>query len=343
MKNLQSATLAVVAVFTCAQAQGAAPDYHVAKEVALGVPDKWDFVHFDAQTDRVYVAHGSEITVVDAKNGSIAGRIADIAGAHDVATVPALGRGYADNGRTGSVTVFDLSTLKTVGQIPADNDADAMLYDPETGKLLVANGDAHSVSIIDAKAGTRLANVALTGSPEMMAPGSSGKVYINIASSNEIARLDLATAKIDADWKIPACKSPHGLATDRATQRLFVTCHNAKMLVVNAENGKVIASLPIGHGTDSAAFDPQRKLAFSSNKDGTLSVVLEKSPNSFVSLGNVPTAPGARTMAEDPKTGRVYLVTAGVAQTLPPRHPGGEAELKFTPGSVKLLVLEPGT
>jgi DNA-binding beta-propeller fold protein YncE len=232
--------------------------------------------------------------------------------------------------------------LKVVGQIAADSDADAMLYDPQSGKLAVANGDAHSVSIIDVKAGARLANVPLPGSPEMMAADSAGKIYINIASANEIDRLDVASEKIDASWKIPACESPHGLAIDAATKRLFASCHNARMVVVNAENGNVVANLPIGHGTDSAAFDPKRKLAFSANKDGTLSIVQEKSPDSFVSLGNVATAPGARTMAEDPKTGRVFLVTADVAETLPPRHPGGDAELKFKPGSVKLIVLAPG-
>ena len=341
MRNLQSVAMATL-ILAATGAQATPPDYHVVKQVSLGLPDKWDFVHFDVDTARVYATHSSEITVVDAKSCAVAGRIPNIAGAHDVAIVPALGRGYADNGHTGSVTVFDLSTLKTVGQIPADNDADAMLYDPESGKLAVANGDAHSVSIIDPKAGTRLANVALPGSPEMMAANGAGKIYINIASANEIVRLDLATTKIDASWKIPACESPHGLAMDRATRRLFVSCHNAKMLVVNAENGKVVADLPIGNGTDSAAFDPERKLAFSANKDGTLSVIEEKSADSFVALGDVPTAPGARNMAEDPKTGRVYLVTADVAGTLPPRKPGGDTQLQFAPGSVKLLILEPG-
>jgi DNA-binding beta-propeller fold protein YncE len=342
MKNLQYSALVAALFAICGNAFAAPPDYHVVKQIPLGPPDKWDFVHFDVDTARVYVAHGTEITIIDAKSGAVAGRIPNIAGAHDVAIVPVLGRGYADNGHTGSVTVFDLSTFKIIGQIPADNDADAMLYDLESGKLAVANGDAHSVSIIDPKAGMRLANVALPGSPEMMAANGAGKIYINIASANEIVRLDLASAKLDAELKIPACESPHGLALDRVTHRLFVSCHNSKMLAVNAENGKVVADLPIGNGTDSAAFDPERKFAFSANKDGTLSVIEEKNADNFVALGNVPTAPGARTMAEDPKTGRVYLVTADVARTLPPRKPGGDSQLQFAPGSVKLLMLEPG-
>jgi DNA-binding beta-propeller fold protein YncE len=311
----------------------AAPIYHVAQTIPLGSPEKWDFIHFDEQTKRVFVAHATEVTVIDPDSGKVVGHVVEIAGAHDIAVVD--GKGYADNGKSGMVTAFDLSTFKAIEQIPADDDADAMLYDTRTHKLLVANGDAHSLSIIDLSSGKRLANLALPGSPEMMAADKNGKVFVNIASANEIARVDPVAMKVDAIWKEPSCEAPHGLAIDQMTYRLFVTCHNAIMIVVNAANGKELSALPIGNGTDGAAFDPVRKLAFSSNRDGTLSVVAEKSPDRFEALGNVRTTPGARTMAIDPSTGRIFLVTGDVASD-------DGSHLTFKPGSARLIVLEPG-
>jgi len=255
--------------------------------------------------------------------------------------VPALGRGYADNSDTGEVTVFDLRTLRPIGKIPADADSDAMLYDSVTGLLVVANGDSHDASIIDVRSSKRLANVALGGSPEMMVADGRGKVFINVASVNQLVRLDLRTRAIGARWPTPGCESPHGLAIDAVSRRLFLSCANARMLGMDAANGKSLALLPIGSGTDGAAFDSVRKWAFSSNRDGTLSVVAERSGKSFVALGKVTTAPGARTIAINPRTGRVFLVTAAVSGQRPPKSPDSSPEYVFAPGTVKLMVLDP--
>lgn len=318
-----------------------APRYKLAKSVSLGAPDRWDFVHFDPVQNCVYVAHRTQIDVIDGKTGAIVGRVAGIAGAHDVATVPALGRGYADNSDTGDVTVFDLRTLRPMGKISADADSDAMIYDSATGLLVVANGDSHDASIIDVRSSKRLANVPLGGSPEMMVPDGEGKVFINVASANQVIRLDLRSRAIDARWPTPGCESPHGLAIDAATRRLFLSCANARMLVMDATNGKSLALLPIGSGTDGAVFDPIRKWVFSSNRDGTLSVVGERTAKSFVALGKVTTAPGARTMAIDPRTGRIFLVTAAVSGQRPPKAPGEPPEHVFAPGTVKLMMFDP--
>lgn len=312
------------------------------RTVALGPPDRWDFVHFDAAQDRVYVAHRTEIDVIDGSTGRILGHVSGIAGAHDVATVPTLGRGYADNSDTGDVTVFDLRTLRPLGKIPADADSDAMIYDPPSRLLVVANGDAHDVSIIDVSRGRRLANIPLGGSPESMALDGHGKVYVNVATANAIVRLDLRRRRINARWPTPGCDSPHGLAIDPAARRLFASCSNARMIVMDATDGRTLALLPIGLGTDSAGFDPVRKWAFSANKDGTLSIIAEKSASSFVSLGEVTTAPGARTMAIDPRTGRVFLATAMVTSREPPSKAGGPPDFEFAPGTVKLLIVDPG-
>ena len=323
-----------------AEAQ-AAPQYQLVKTVSLGAPDDWDFVHFDPAQGRVYVSHSSEITVVDGSSGALIGRVPGIAGAHDVATVPELGRGYADNGRTGEVTVFDLATLRVAGTIPTDRDSDAMIYDPATKRLVVANGDAEDASIIDVVTGKRIANVPLGGSPESMALDGNGKVYINVASTDTIVRLDLRSDSVDARWATPGCQGPHGLAIDKAKQRLFASCRNARMIVMNAVDGHRLALEPIGLGTDSAAFDPGRHLAFSANKDGTLSIISEAGGERYAALGSVPTAPGAKNMAIDPRNGRIFLVTASVTAQHPPRKAGGAPDYEFAPGSVKLMILDP--
>ena len=319
------------------------PQYHIAKIVPLGAPDGWDFVHFDPAQDRVYVSHETEITVVDGRTGALIGRIPNIAGAHDVAVVPELGRGYADNGETGDVTVFDLNSLRTIGKIPADRDADGMIYDPVTQRLVVGSGDARDASIIDVKASKKIATVPLGGTAEGLALDGEGKVFINVDTANEIVRLDLGSNRIDARWATPGCERPHGLAINVAAQRLFASCANAKMIVLDAKTGKSLALLPIGRGTDSAAFDPRRKLAFSANKDGTLSIVSEQGPTRIVALGNVSTAPGAKNMAIDPQSGRIFLVTADVSATLPPKRAGSAPDYQFATGSAKLLILDPAS
>lgn len=297
-------------------------------------------MHFDPAQDRVYVSHKNEVTVVDGSSGALIGRIQGIAGSHDVATVPALRRGYADNGDTGEVTVFDLATLRTIAKIPADKDADAMVYDPATRRLVVGSGDARDASIIDVATGKRVAVVPLGGTAEGIALDGVGSAFINVDTANEIVRLNLRTDRIDARWGTPGCEAPHGLAIDAAAKRLFASCRG-RMIVIDATDGKPLALLPIGAGTDSAAFDPVRKLAFSANKDGTLSIVAEQGDDHFVSLGNVATAPGAKNMALDPRTGRIFLVTADVTAEHPPTRPGGPPDYAFAPRSVKLLILDP--
>lgn len=218
--------------------------------------------------------------------------------------MPSLGRGYPDD---------HYSLLRTTeaafGIAPVGVDADAMAYDPVTKRVFVMNADGNSITAIDAGKNETLKTVRLGGAPEMAVADGHGKLFINIASTNEIVSFDAAALFVTARWPVAACEKSHGLAMDESSGRLFVSCVNARMLVVNAESGKILANLPIGKGTDCAAFDPVRKLAFSSNSDGTLSVIAERDANSFELLGDAKTAPGARTMAIDSKTGHIFLAT----------------------------------
>ena len=319
----------------------AAPLYHQTASIPLGLPDRWDYVHFDPTLHQVFVAHESEITVLDADGPRVIGEVRGIAGAHGVATDPALGVGFADDGKTGRLSVFDLKTFKVIDSIPTDRDSDAVAYLAPTHTVLVANGDGHSLSVVDAALRRRIANVPLGGSPEGVVAEMPGIAFVNIADRQEVVRVDLRKRVVDARWPVPQCVSPHGLAIDPATQRLFTSCKNGKLFVLSARNGRIVATVPIGMGTDTAAFDPERRLIFSSNGDGTLSVISERSPDRFRLLVDAPTALGARTMAEDPESGRVFLVTATPVSSKRPTSAAQPGKPRFEPGAVRMIAFSP--
>jgi YVTN family beta-propeller protein len=322
------------------------PPYHVTKAVALGQPDRWDYVVFDAPSHRVYVAHGDQVTVVDGHSGEVLGKVEGApGGTHGVAIVAAVGRGYTDDGRAGEALSFDLKTFQVQQRIKAAEDADAVAFDPSSGHVFVVNGDPGTLTVIDPKADRSIATIETGGKLEYAVADGHGKLYVNGAQKKEIVRIDTHTDKVDARWPIPNCESPHGLAVDPTTHRLFSSCVNSLLVVVNSDTGATVASLPIGAGTDAAAFDPQRKLVFSSNgRDGTLSVIKEQDANTFISLGEVKTALTARTMALDPQTGRIYLVAADIDQAALQASGGSSAIPRRPPlvaSSTKLLFLDP--
>jgi len=323
-------------------AQTEAPNYHISKVVSLGDPDRWDYVVFDPDSRRVYVAHGDRVTVVDGGGGAIIGTVEGMpGGTHGIAVSHATGKGYTDDGKAGVVVAFDLTTLKVVKRIKAETDADGIVFDPPSGHIFVIDGDSGRLTVIDPKTDAVIATIDGGGGLEFGDSGNNGKFYVDGAEKNEIVRVDTATNTADAHWPMPTCVRPHGLAIDRAHRRLFASCSNKVMVVINADNGVVIATLPIGAGTDFASFDSERGLAYSSNRDGTLSVIAEQSPTSFVSLPAIPTQLGARTMAIDPKSGRIYLVTADVTVNASAAPTDFRHRYSVKPGSVRLLFLDP--
>ncbi len=220
--------------------------------------------------------------------------------------VPALGKGYTDDGKAGVAVAFDLKTLKERKRIKVQPDADGIVYDPVSGHLLVITGDSGKVSVIDPKTDTVVATIDGGGPLEFGVLGGDGKFYVDGEDKNEIVRLDLATNTADAHWPLTGCKTPHGLAIDRAHMVLFASCGSKVMEVVNARDGAVLATLPIGEGTDFAEFDSARGLAFSSNRDGSLSIIAGQG-GKYVALPPVATMRGARTMSLDPKSGGYIL------------------------------------
>jgi YVTN family beta-propeller protein len=316
--------------------------YSQSAVISLGGSEKWDVVSYDPSSKLVYVAHGDEVTVVDPDKGTVVGRVASVAsGTHGIAISTATGTGFTDDGKAGIALVFDLSTLKPVQQIATAPDADGIVFDAASGHVYVINGDSGSVTVIDPVKNVALSTIEVGGGLEFGVSDGHGKLYVNGAEKNEIVRFDTKSNQVDARWPIPACKDPHGLAIDTSTRRLFSTCLNNVMVVVDADNGATLATLPIGSYSDGAAFDPVRKLAFSSNGDGTLSIVREKNAHKFVSAGNVKTMQSARTMDIDSVTGRLFLVAADISKIDPPSKPGGRPHVEFVPGSLKLIVLKP--
>ena len=341
MKN-GSTTLAAAAIAcACGLAPAAlaqpAPAYTVTQSVPLGGPDRWDYVVFDPGSHRVYIAHADHVDVVDGRDGKPLGQIEGIAGGtHGFAISAATGQGYTDDGEAGTAVVFDLKTLKIKKRIPVEKDADAIAFDPMSGHVFVIEGDPHKITVINPKTNAVLATIDGGGGLEYAVSDNHGHLYVNGAKKREIVRVNTRTNKVDANWPVPGCASPHGMAIDVEAHRLFTSCVNSQLVVVNTDTGATVATVPIGRGTDAAAFDPKRKLIFSSNGiDGTLSVIAEKDANTFVPVATIKTAGTGRTMSIDPQTGRLYIAAGEVDLNPAPGHP------RLVPGSLKLMFLDP--
>jgi DNA-binding beta-propeller fold protein YncE len=320
----------------------AQPLYHLVQTVPLGGSVKWDYLRFDAPSARLFIAHGTEITVVNTKTLTVIGELPGTDGAHGIAVDPATGVIYADSSEKRLAIAFNPKTFAPLARIPVVLDADGMTYDPASRQIFVTGGDGDAITPINPATDKPAADIALSGSPEFLSADGAGSLYVNIVDKNQLVRIDTATDTISARWPLSTCTSPKGLAIDPAARLVFSSCSSGVMTVVNATTGTLVATLPIGKGTDSAAFDPVRQRAFSANGDGTLSVISDATPGHPIALGTVTTQPGARTMAVDPATGRIFLVTAAVSQTIPSATPTDHPHYVFAPGSFKLLVYAPG-
>lgn len=324
-----------------AQAAPVSPVYKITKTILLGAPDRWDYLTFDSPSHRVYVAHGDRVSVVDGRSGKIIGNIESMpGGTHGIAISHATGRGFTDDGRAGEAVVFDVKTLKVLKRIKAEEDADGIVFDPSSGHVFVIDGDSGKLTVIDPRTERAIATIDAGGGLEFGVSGDNGKLYVNGAEKHEIVRINTATNTVDAHWPMPGCVRPHGLAIDVVHHRLFSSCSNKVMKIMNADNGTIVATEPIGEGTDFAVFDPKSERAYSSNRDGTISVILEKSPDKYVSLPAIPTEYGARTMAIDPQSGRIYVVTADIKVNWAAAPTDYRHRYSVKQGSVRLLFLD---
>jgi YVTN family beta-propeller protein len=316
--------------------------YKPAGTVTLGAPERWDYIVFDPASGRLYVTHGDRVSVVDGRTAAVTGTIAVTGGVtHGVGISTATGTGYTDDSEAGVAIPFDLATLKTGTPIKTAPDADGIVLDPASGHLLVINGDSGSVSAIDVHTNKVVATIDGGGGLEFGVADGKGSFYVDGAEHNELVRINTDANRVEAHWPLQGCERPHGIALDGATRRVFVSCANATLVIVDADSGRQIASFPIGKYNDGAVFDPVRKRVLAANGDGSLTVIQEKDANAFVPLGTVTTPPTARTIAIDEKTGRVFLAAADIAKVEPPSKPGGRPKVTLVPGSLKLIELDP--
>jgi YVTN family beta-propeller protein len=313
--------------------------YKIIKKIKLLGDEGWDYLTVDSKVQRLFVSHSSKVQVVDLESSKEIGSIPAI-GVHGIALANDLGKGFISNGKDSSVTIFDLKTLKLIEKvsIPGKN-PDAIMYDPFTQRVFTFNGRSNNSTVIDAKSNKVLGSIPLEGKPEFAVSDGKGNIFVNIEDKNTLVKIDPISMSVKASWPIAPGESASGLAFDIANNRLFLGCNNKMMMVIDATNGKVIQSIPIGDGVDANAYDPGTKLAFSSNGEGTLTVVLEDDPNHFTVVGNITTQKGARTMALDPQTHRVYLPTSDF-DPAPPSTDGKKHRPKIHEGSFSILVLD---
>ena len=285
-------------------------NFQLAKKTILGGEGGWDYLNVDSQSRRLYISHGNQVEVLNVDTHEKVGVITETMGVHGIVTVPELNKGFITNGKTNSITIFDIKTLKKTGELPAGNKPDALLYDSFSGNVFVFNNDGGSATIINAKTGKIVKTLDLGGAPEAGVSDEKGLIYVNLEDKNEIVSFGSKDFTVKKRFKLTDGDTPTGLAIDKENNILFSVCRNKLMFILEAKDGKIIEKLPIGTGVDGLVFDNKNKLAISSNGEGTLTVVKENSASDFKVLETVTTAPGARTITIDSKTNHVFVSTA---------------------------------
>lgn len=286
--------------------------YKVQQTWTIGGDGGWDYLTVDSAAHLLYIARNTRIQIVDLKTGKLVGEITGFKGTHGVALDTAGKTGYISDGGSNSVAVFDRATRKVTATIPTGKNPDGILFEPKTERIFTFNGGSKDATVIDTHTNKVVATIALPGRPEFPQADGKGIVFANIEDVSKIVRIDAASAKVTASWPIAPGEEPSGMAIDIAHDRLFSVCGNKKMTVVDAKSGKVVATPAIGNGPDAAGFDAAHSVAFSSNGEGNLTILSQKSADEYETLQTLITKPGARTMAVDHATGKVYLATAAL-------------------------------
>jgi YVTN family beta-propeller protein len=312
--------------------------YRILDRWKIGGEGGWDYLIADPPAHRLYLTHGPRVDVLDTQTGKPVGAITGLHGTHGVALDNAGKFGYISDGGGNAVVVFDRATLATVATISAGQNPDGIVFEPATQTVWAFNGRSKDVTVIDAAQRKVVATIPLPGKPEFPAVDGNGTVFDNIEDKNEIVRLDATARKITAEWPTTDCESPSGLAFDVGGGRLFPVCDGKKMGVVDSNNGKMLATPAIGDGPDAAGWNARDKLAFASSGDGILAVV-DAGSAGYKTVQSLPTQRGARTMAYDSATDRVYLVTAEFGPRPAPTPENPRPRPAIIPGSFTVLVV----
>lgn len=323
-----------------------ATTFHLANTYKFGPPpggrEYFDYITLDPESRRLYLSHGTEVLVINADTGKEEGKVSGLKVSHGVAVVPDQGRGFVSDGEQGKAIIFDLKTLKVVGEATAAPDADCIIYDPASKHVFTFNGDSKNATAIDPATGKTVGTVDLGGGPEFAVADGRGMIYNNLEDKSEVLAIDSRNLQVKSRWSIAPAGAPAPIAMDREHRRLFVAGREPAMLVVmNADDGKVIASFPISNGADADVYDPKTGMIFVSTRDGWVHIFHEDSPDKYSEAGKVKTEFGAKTMAYDSKTGRIFVDTVEFGKAPEPtkEHPHPRPTAK--PGTFHLLVYQP--
>lgn len=320
---------------------GYAQQYAISKEIKVGGDGGWDYLSVNEPAQQLFVSHGSVVNVIDLKSGKTAATINDTNGVHGIAIANDLNKAFISDGKDNAITIVDLTTFALIAKVRIQGEKpDAILYDAFSHKVFAFNGKSNDATVLDAKSNAILATIALNGKPEFSATNNQGLVYVNIEDKNQIKVIDTKSLKVVNTWALASGDEPSGLAIDNVTHRLFSVCGNKLMVVTDAETGKNIAILPIGDGCDGVAFDAKKSLIFSSNGEGTISVVKETDKDHFSVIQTVKTKKGARTITLDKTTGALYLPSASFGDVPKVTPENAHPRPASVPGSFGVLVVE---
>jgi len=333
MKKLTLIIIAFIAIITATNAQPVT-GLHVINTFYIASSGGWDYLAVGPVYDWLYVSHGSQVNILNKKTGDSVGVIENTTGVHGIAFDLADKKGFTSNGRLNNVTVFDLQTNKILTQIPAGTNPDAIMYEPFSKKIITCNGRSKNLSIIDPVNNRLIDSVDVGGKPETAVTDGAGKIFVNIEDKNEIVEIDARTLKVLNHWSLSPAEGPTGLEYDKTTKRLFAGCDKV-LVVLDATNGKVVDKLPIGDGCDGVAFDESNKNIYTSNGEGTMTVIHEENANKFVVLENIITKKSARTIALDRQSHLIYLPAAEFEA----QEPGQKGRPKMKPGTFQVLVV----
>jgi len=316
--------------------------YHLLKKYALGAApggkEYWDYITFDTTTRRLYISHNTEVKVVDADSGAIIGSIPDLKRVHGIALVPHLGRGFISDGGADEAVVFDLKTLKVTGHIKTGGNPDCILFEPTSKHIFTMNGKSNNATVIDPATESVVATIPMGGRPEYAVADGQGMIYDNIEDKDEVVALDSRTNTVKAHWPIAPSGGATAMEMDVQHRRLFIGGRNKVLAIMDADSGKVLQTFPIGDGVDTNIYEPETSLLFTATRAGTLHIFHEDTPDKFSVVETVTTEFGARNIALDPKTHRLFIDTADFAPAAAPTTEQPKPQPTSIPGTFRLLV-----
>ncbi len=339
MRALWMVAVCGMVMAVAARAQSKSAGYRVVSQWKIGGEGGWDYMSIDPATGELYATRGKHVLVLNTDTGKVIADIPGFKGTHGVVFDAAGKYGYISDGGSNQVAVFDRHSHTVMEKVDTEMNPDGLLYEAFTGTVWAFNGSSHSATVIDTRSNKVLSTIPLPGKPEFPASDGKGSVFVNIEDKNLLEHLDAKSMKVLEEWPLAPCESPSGLAIDAQNEKLFSVCHDKVMAMTDGVSGKVVATATIGEGPDAAAFDPIRKLVFSSNGEGSLTILHQDSPTKYSVVANVPTQRSARTMALDEKTGKVYLVAAEFGPRPAPTAANPHPWPSIVPGSFVVLVV----